>query len=79
MPILQIKSLFPNLIVNHPDYSCLKVLVASVVSESLGHVLKSARLPQSLGFSRQENGGGVDISFSKDLPDLGMAPRSPAL
>ena len=33
----------------------------------------------SMGFSRQENWSGLPFSFSGDLPDPGIEPRSPAL
>ena len=32
--------------------------------------------PRSMGFSRQEYWSGLDISFSRDLPDLGIEPMS---
>ena len=35
--------------------------------------------PQSLEFSRQEYWSGLAIPFSRDLPDLGIEPRSPTL
>ena len=35
--------------------------------------------PLSMGFSRQEHWSGLPFPSSRDLPDLGIEPRSPAL
>ena len=35
--------------------------------------------PLSMGFSRQEYWSGLTIPFSRDLPNPGIEPRSPAL
>ena len=60
---------------------CLKVkmLVHSVVSNSVipGTVVNQA--PLSMGFSRQEYWGGTPFPFSGDLLDSGNKPTSPAL
>ena len=39
----------------------------------------ACQAPLSIGFSRQEYGGGLPFPSPGDLPDPGIEPRSPAL
>ena len=43
------------------------------------HGLQPARLPLSMGFSRQEYWSGLPFPSPGDLPDSGIEPGSPAL
>ena len=55
-------------------------------SESVSHVqllvtpqVVARQVPLSMEFSRQEYWSGLATPFSRDLPDPGIEPRSPAL
>jgi len=62
------------------------LLLGKVKVKSLSHVRLFAtpwtvayQAPPSMGFSRQENWGGLPFPSPGDLPDPGMEPWSPAL
>ena len=50
----------------------------SVGSDSVSPWTVACQGPLSMGFSRQEYWSGLPYPSSRDLPDPGMEPRSPA-
>ena len=57
----------------------MRVLVAQPCPTPCSPVDCSPQAPLAMGFSRQEDWGGLPFPFPGDLPDPGMEPGSPAL